>query len=1254
MALLLSWIRTPDWSTSRTYLQAHCELLTQDVARVLATLTQHQPDQQVRELLIVHQQLLQIAGQMGVEAAYQSLLHQEEKNDSVATAQEDLQAQIIAWLQTSDRETSQAYLQSHPRLLTDAAEQMMEVLKQSQREPVQAMIHLRQALLQKARIEGIEAAYRRVLDPEPETSLDDQEVATSQTPQDPATLDDAGIAALHQYWVSGQLVDLDRAVLYWHKALTLTPHNSPGRPGMLNNLGLGLSNRYDRSGDLADLDAAITAYQEALQATPPDSPDWTGMLSNLGTGLSNRYDRSGNLADLDAAITAYRQAVQATPPDLPARPMRLSNLGAVLSNLYARSGSLADLDTAISAHQQAIQATPSDSPDRPERLNNLGAVLRSRYKRKGGVADLDAAITAYQQAIQATPSDSPNQAGILSNLGLGLVDHYTCSGNLADLEAAINAHRQAVQATPLDSSDRPGYLSNLGTGLRNLYARSGNLTDLEAAISAHQQAVQATSPDSPNRPARLSNLGTGLRNRYARSGDLTDLEAAITAFQQAVQATLPDSPNRPGYLSNLGTGLRDRYARSGDLTDLNAAITAFLQSVDSLDSLPPDASDRPILLSNLGSGLIDRYTRTGELANLEAAIAAFLKAVNSLPPDAPDRPPFLSNLGNALSDHYTRSGDLTDLDAAISVHQQAVQATSPDSPNWPALLNNLGNALRTRYPRSEDLADLNAAVAVFQQAVQATPPGSSNLPRYLSNLGTGLRTRYTRTGIVADLESAITSWETSWSILYLHFAALPVIYQLGQQLQEGNISGNLVTAYLEHAALRRPGAHADQRSALVIAEGNKSRLLTRLVGRGPLPPPAGLSPRIAEQERQLLVNLTALDTQELANYGHSATAQEENSRLSRLQQRQVNVNKLEDLWTHIARLGPQGMEYVALRRGNAQTWQDLTQLAKKSGAETALLSFFTTADQALLLLLRAGWRMPRVVEIPLNQAGWDDLLERFFREVHRYGPGLRRSETWDQTLRPLFTRTQHHLEGVERLILAPAGNGHLLPWGVLAERAGWHTPTGQPLPLVTLPALGILPRLRQRPHVHTASTLVVGNPRDDLPHAEIEANQVAERFGTNPLLGTAATKAEVLARFPDATLIHLATHAAFHTNDPLESGIVLADGVLTAREVLQHRLQADLLVLSACESGQVGSLGGEELAGLSQAFLQTGVRSLIVSLWRVDDPATAAFIQAFYSAWQAGADKALALRQAMTRIQHNPHWSHPYYWGAFVLLGDWD
>ena len=918
VALLLSWIRTPDGSTSQTYLQAHSELLTEAAAQTLAMLTQHQADQRAYDLLRLHQRLLHAARKFGVEVAYQE--------------EEELQALVITWLQISNWETSQTYLQAHPRLLTDAAAQMLEEVKRAQREEeVQAMISTHQALLQEARVKGIWSAYKRLLAFELGGTISDQEQAFQRA----AALNDAGITAIRQYQTSGQVADLNQAVEFWHRALNLTPFDSPDRPGHLNNLGNGLSDRYARTGELADLEAAISASQQAVQATPPNSPGRHGYLDNLGNGLSDRYARTGELADLEAAITAYQQAVQTTPPD---------------------------------------------SPDWPRYLNNLGA---------------------------------------------GLSDRYARSGELADLEAAISVSQQAVQATPPDSPDWPRYLNNLGAGLSDRYARSGELADLEAAISVSQQAVHASPADSPIRPALLNNLGAGLRDRYARTEELADLEAAISAFQQTVQATPPDSPDRPGRLNNLGVGLRDRYTRTGELTDLEAAITA---------------------------------------------------------------------------------------------------------------------------------------------------------------------------------------WERGWSIPYPHFAALPVTYQLGQQRQGAGIAVRLVTAYLERARQHLPRAPSMPHRALEIAEGSKSRLLTQLVGRGPLPRPLGLSQEIAAREQQLLAELTALDTQELTIHDHFSLAQEETGHLQRLKQRQAILRELEDLWTRIARVAPEGTLYVALRRGAAPTWQEVAGLTKALGPATALLSFFTTTDRALLFLLRAGWRSPRVIEVPLSQTGWADLLERFFREVHRYSPGIRRSETWDQPLRPLFARAQHHLEGVERLILAPAGKGHLLPWAVLAERAGWQTSTGKPLPLLTLPALGILPRLRQQQRVPPGPALVIGNPRGDLPYAEVEANAVAERFGTKPLLGAAATKSAMLTRLAEATLIHLATHARFDANNPLESGIVLADGVLTAREVLQHRLQADLLVLSACESGVVGSLGGEELAGLSQAFLQAGVRSLLVSLWQVNDLATAALM----------------------------------------------
>jgi tetratricopeptide (TPR) repeat protein len=783
------------------------------------------------------------------------------------------------------------------------------------------------------------------------------------------------------------------------------------------------------------------------------------------------------------------------------------------------------------------------------------------------------------------------------------------------------------------------------------YQATGQLEELNRALEYWQKALVLTPPDSPEHPHFLNNLGTGLLIRYERTGALSDLERAITVCQQAVDTTPADSPTRPLCLTNLGGGLNTRYKRIGEPADLDAAITTFQQAAQ---ATPSDSPGLPGRLNNLGNGLHDRYKRTREPADLDAAITTFQQAVQATPSDWPDRPAMLNNLGNGLHDRYKHTREPADLDAAITAYQQAVQASPSDSPDRPAMLNNLGGGLENRYAHTGELADLDAAITTFQQAVQASPSDSPDRPAMLGNLGAGLENRYAHTGELADLDAAITAWEEGWSLLHSHFADLPVVYQLGQQRQGVNIATTLVTAYLKRAARHPPHAQFDCRRALEVAEGSKSRLLTQLIGRGPLPLPTGLSSAVAVREQQLMAELTTLDTWELATHDRPVPAREEARPLNRLQRRQELWQELQQLWDGIAKMGEAGADYVALRRGDTPTWNDVARVAEDLGPATALLSFFTTADQVCLFVLRRGWPAPLVVKAPLDDAGWDDLYRRFDHEVVRYVPGRSLRETWEDPLRPLLDQTKAHLEGIERLVLVPEGYGHLLPWGVLTEHAGWRAPLGQPLSVVVLPALGVLPRLRLRPHVRSGPALIVGNPTGNLRYAKEEATTVASLFGVSPLLGAAATKATVLARLEQASLIHLSTHASFNPHAPLEARIALADDVLTAREVLEHRLHADLLVLSACESGLARSLGGEELAGLSQAFFQAGVRSLLVSLWPVNDFATAVLMSAFYTAWQAGADKAQALRQAMTQIQQNPHWTHPHYWGAFVLMGDWN
>lgn len=1070
------------------------------------------------------------------------------------------------------------------------------------------------------------------------------------------------------------------------------------------NIGISpsrISHNNQHTQKSPDLDASITAYQEAIQATPSHSPDLPRQLMRLSIALDKRFELSRdrterNLSDLSASITALQQAVQLLSPDHPIRPTVLGNLEIQLHKryIYNHKKELADLDAAIAALEQAIEALPAHAPERSGFLEILGRRQHERYKHTEGINDLDASIATNQQTLQAPPHELLDQPTLLSNLGRDLGERYEQTGERADLDAAFAAFEQASRITPPDSHQWLVHLDSLSNTLRESYKQTGNQADLDAATAAFGKAVQITTSALPDQHHLLSSLGKRQFKQYHQTGDLADLEMALTLFELTLKATPPSSPDWIAHLNDRGVGLRERYIYTRSMADLEAALADFQQVVD---ATPSDSPDLPLRLNNLLVGVIEHIkheNRPEDLDNLRTQIPKFEQAIS------PNSPVMLNSLGGAWLTLYEHTSDLGELNAAIRAFEQAIQFAT-DSSNRALCMADLGTALSRRYERTERKADLDAAIADFQQATQMFPADSLMQYTSLSNLARSLHQRFANGYNLTDLEAAISALEKCWFILHGRFAALPVIYQLGQQRQESVIAADLVVAYLEVAKVRshpeigrlvktlhdvdsRDGSKSSlltQLAELVslsitnastkkwekqqqhsrpypvphrvleIAEGSKSRLLTQLIGRGPLLPPPGLSSDKAAQERQLLSELTRLDTEELVRHDNLYALQEENAHLllPRLQQRQRALHELEDLWSSI---GPEGDEYVALRRGTTPTWEELTRLAEELGTTTVLLSFFVTVGQAGLVILRAGWQTPLVIDTPLNQADRDDLWHRFRSEVHRYDPDVH--ETWHHPLCPLLARAQYYLQGIERLILAPAGHGHLLPWAVLVERAGWRTPTGEHVPLVTLPALGILPHLLQREPVAPGPVLVVGNPRGNLPHAEVEAREVADRFKAEPLLGAAATKSEILARLPAATLIHLATHARFKADNPLEAEIELADGVLTAHEILQYRLQADLLVLSACESGQVGFLGGEELAGLSQAFLQAGVRSLLVSLWEVDSSATEALMRAFYTTWkERGADKAVALRQAMTQIQHDPRWSHPYYWGAFVFVGDW-
>ena len=144
---------------------------------------------------------------------------------------------------------------------------------------------------------------------------------------------------------------------------------------------------------------------------------------------------------------------------------------------------------------------------------------------------------------------------------------------------------------------------------------------------------------------------------------------------------------------------------------------------------------------------------------------------------------------------------------------------------------------------------------------------------------------------------------------------------------------------------------------------------------------------------------------------------------------------------------------------------------------------------------------------------------------------------------------------------------------------------------------------------------------------------------------------------PGARILHLAAHGVMDRQNPLHSRILLApesgreDGWLEAWELMRMNLNADLAVLSACESGRGRAAEGEGLVGLTWTLFVAGVKTAIVSQWRVDSSSTTALMTGLHARLRRGEKPAEALRGAILSLMKDERYRHPMYWSAFVSAG---
>jgi CHAT domain-containing protein/lipopolysaccharide biosynthesis regulator YciM len=981
----------------------------------------------------------------------------------------------------------------------------------------------------------------------------------------------------------------------WQSALEIYRDigDRQGEANALGNLGAAYNSLggYQQAVDF--LQRSLTIYREI-----GDRQREAVSLGNLG----NAYYRLG---DYQQAIDLHQQAlaIARETVDQQAEMNALGNLGSVYNNL-------GQYQQAIDFQQQALAITREigDRQVEASLLGNLGATYQS-------LGDYQQAIDFHQKSLSIAREIGDRQVEANALEGLGN-DYY----RLGKYQQAIDFHQQRL-AIAREIGDRLGESNSLG----NLGITYQNLGEYQQAIDFHQQSL-SIAREIGNRLGEASSLGN-LGNVYNSLGDYPQ---AIDFHGQSLDIDR-EIGNLQGEANSLGN-LGNAYHNLGDY---QRAI-AFHQQLLTIAREIGDRHGESVSLGNLGSAY-------DSLGDYQRAIA-FHQQTIAIAREIGDRhteAAALENLGSAYD-------SLEDYQQAIDFHQQSLTIVREigDRQGESVSLGNLGNAYSS-------LGDDQQAIDFFQQflAIAREINDRRSEGAVLGNLGSAY-------GSLGDTQKAIDFFQQS----------LAVTREIGDRQGEANSLRNLGVAYLnqeqnilaEDSLLKsvdifdslrsnkipdrdrinffETQADAYRNLELALVLQNKFETALEISERG----------RARSFVQLLSEKLSSgLEGQELAqspNFNDiQRIASEQQSVL--VEYSVVGENASGSMSLYIWLVQPTGeLHFRRVPIGNDLT--KITELVEQS-------------RKAMGIRGRGGF------ESVISDSDGEDAMNEL-RELHQL------------LIEPIADLLPSDPE--RRVVFVPQGELFLVPFPALRDESGaylieQHT-------ILTAPSIQVLDLTRQQSEARnerTASTtdsLIVGNPvmpevwnpekavatqLAALIGAEQEAQAIGSLFNTEALLGAQATEQAVKQQIGNARIVHLATHGLLEYGTPEDSGvrdvpgaIALApskgeDGLLTSAEILELKLQADLVVLSACDTG-LGTITGDGVIGLSRSLIAAGTPSVIVSLWSIPDAPTAELMTEFYRQRQQGKDKAQALRQAMlVTMKSHPN---PGEWAAFTLIGE--
>ncbi|THV03105.1 hypothetical protein K435DRAFT_651990 [Dendrothele bispora CBS 962.96] len=967
---------------------------------------------------------------------------------------------------------------------------------------------------------------------------------------------------------------------------------------------------FQQSGDWRAIDNAVQLMEEVIKLTPDGHTDKAVQLNNLGIAFSRRFERLGELKDIENAIDAMRQAVDLTPDGHADKAGRLNNLGNAFSRRFGRLGEVGDIENAIHVKQQAVDLTPDGHAEKASMLNNLGSAFQSRFKCLGELKDIENAIHVQRRAVDLTRDGHADKAGRLSNLGNAFLSRFEHLGELGDIENAIHVNQQAVDLTPDGHAEKASMLNNLGSAFQSRFERLGELRDIENAIHVNRHAIDLTPDGHADRAGMLNNLGYAFLSRFERLGELRDIENVIHVNRHAIDLTPDGHADKASMLSNLGCAFQSRFKCLGELGDIENAIRVKQQAVD----LTPDGhADKARRFANLGSAFFRRFERLGELGDIENAIYVKQQAIDLTPDGHADKASMLSNLGCAFQSRFECLGELGDIENAIRVKQQAVDLTPDGHADKASWLNNLGSAFQSRFECFGEPGDITEATVAYKQATENTSSRPS--------------TRYVAACCWATLCSKHQSPSTALDAYTVVLEIIPQVVWFGQ------------TVHRRYEELPKIGRKINAAAAVAISVGDFPRAVELLEEgrsivwkqilqlRTPLDELRQQHPDLADELLRVslaLDNAGTSNSQDINSEIKHQTAEEEAQNHRKLAAKYEKLLKeVRELDGFGSFLKPKKFFELAPAARNGPV-----VVVNSTGLRCDALVLCTSGEIVLVPLPTFSYKQAETLRLKLlsslracgvRVSRNGDRATRLAEKDNQDHFGSVLADLWSHVVQPI-------LSGIGQVLYENAH--HSLPhitWcatGALAflplHAAGIY---GDPTKNVnisdfavssyttTLTAmLGSVSKPKQGP-TKTPSVFIVSQPDTpglpSLPGTMKEVEVIQSYTSPNHtchLTHKLATVGAVLDEMSKHEIIHLACHGIQDIKNPLSSAFALYDGRLELNALMRLSLKnAELAVLSACQTATGDENLPEEAVHLAAGMLAVGYPGVIATMWSIGD-----------------------------------------------------